>query len=376
MSHLAASNADEPPRKTNHPPSSSLSSPSLFSLPLDIVLNVLARVPKRYYPILCCVSKNLRSLFRSPEIQENRSLLGKDSVYICFMDGTYRFIYDNWYAAYALRRTENSTTENLFDSIDDFSYPPEPFLSSHMIAVGPEIFLNPGCDTPSSSLWIRDTRSEELRQGPRLLVTRRYNSVGLVGGKIYVIGGCRDGDIPAERFDLKTQTWEAAPTPDEKESCIWKYGVNVTLDRKVYALCNREVTTYDTRDGSCQRSEMLNDEWLATGKCVIDNVLYVYFSRFRLMWYDSKLMLCRVVYGLDLGKPQGVAMAEYYGKLAFIWEEEKRSTVSSEESKGIWCRMIVLLRSDVGIHGTSEPSQLLGTVPHGYEMCHCLSLSG
>ncbi|XP_010507714.1 PREDICTED: F-box/kelch-repeat protein At2g44700-like [Camelina sativa] len=374
MSHLAASNADEPPRKTNHPPSSS---PSLFSLPLDMVLNVLARVPKRYYPILCCVCKNLRSLVRSNEIQETRSLLGKDSVYICFMDVTYRPIYDYWYAAYALRRTEYSTTENLFESIKDFSNPSEPFRSSHMIAVGPEIFLIPGSDIPSSSLWILDTLSEELRQGPSLLVKRRYNGVGLVGGKIYVIGGCRDGDIPAEIFDLKTQTWEAAPTPDEKESCIWKYGVNVTLDRKVYALCPREVTTYDTRDGSCQRSEMLNDEWLATGKCVIDNLLYVYFSRFGLMWYDSKLMLWKVVYGLDLGKPQGyIAMAEYYGKLAFLWEEEKQSLVSSDESKEIWCRMIVLLRSDVGIHGTSEPSQLLGTVPHGYEMCHCLSLSG
>ncbi|XP_019101991.1 PREDICTED: F-box/kelch-repeat protein At2g44700-like [Camelina sativa] len=243
MSNLAASNADERPRKTNQPPSSSLSSPiSLLSLPLDMVLNVLARVPKRFYPILCCVSKKMRSLVLSPEIHETRSLLGKNSLYIFFLDEiSRRPLYVYWYT---------------------------------------------------------------LR-----------------------------------RFML-------------------------------YVLCPREgMASYDTRDGSCQRSEMPKDNWRHSGTCVIDNVLYLYFSRFGLMWYDTQLMIWRVVYGFDLGKSQCVGIAEYYGKLAILWE--KPSPVN-RESKEIWCTMIGL---HVGIHGAAEPSQLLGIVPHCYIMRCCLSVS-
>ncbi|XP_023640002.1 F-box/kelch-repeat protein At2g44700 isoform X2 [Capsella rubella] len=361
MSNLAG----EPPRKTNQPPSSIISSPPSFSsLPFDIVLNVIARVPKRYYPILCCVCKSLRSLVRSPEIQKTRSFLGKDSIYLCFMNRTKHPDTFDWFT---LRRTENSTTENVFASID-FPCP----YSASTVAVGPEIFVFPGSDSTSPYFWIFDTQSGKVRQGPRLIVKRRTTSVGLVGGKIYVIGGCRSDKIPAEAFDLKTQTWEAAPIPDAIGRFIWICGANVSLDRKVCAISvHGGMVCYDTRDGSCERSELPNDTWWKSGVCVIDNVLYVYFSRFGLMWYDTELLLWRVVYGLDLGKTQYVGMAQYYGMLAFIWE--KPSLVSGE-SKEIWFRMIGLLRSDVGIHET--PSQLLGVVPCGYRLQHCLSLSG
>ncbi|XP_019099809.1 PREDICTED: F-box/kelch-repeat protein At2g44700-like [Camelina sativa] len=368
MSNLAASNADERPRKTNQPPSSSLSSPSLFSLPLDMVLNVLARVPKRFYPILCCVSNKMRSLVRSAEIHETRSLLGKDSLYIFFLDEISSPLYVYWYT---LRRTENRTTENLFYPIE-FSTPRDP-CTTRMLAIDTEIFFMTPCTTRSLKLRILDTRSRVLRQGPSLLVDRLSTSVGLVGGKVYVIGGCSERELLVERFDLKTQTFEEAPTPDERDYRIWIYGVNVTLDRKVYALCPREgMASYDTRDGSCQRSEMPKDKWRRSGTCVIGNVLYLYFSRFGLMWYDTQLMIWRVVYGFDLDKAQCVGIAEYYGKLAILWE--KPSPVS-RESKEIWCTMIGLLRSDVGIHGAAEPSQLLGIVPYGYLMRCCLSVS-
>ncbi|XP_023640001.1 F-box/kelch-repeat protein At2g44700 isoform X1 [Capsella rubella] len=309
MSNLAG----EPPRKTNQPPSSIISSPPSFSsLPFDIVLNVIARVPKR---------------------------------------------------------TENSTTENVFASID-FPCP----YSASTVAVGPEIFVFPGSDSTSPYFWIFDTQSGKVRQGPRLIVKRRTTSVGLVGGKIYVIGGCRSDKIPAEAFDLKTQTWEAAPIPDAIGRFIWICGANVSLDRKVCAISvHGGMVCYDTRDGSCERSELPNDTWWKSGVCVIDNVLYVYFSRFGLMWYDTELLLWRVVYGLDLGKTQYVGMAQYYGMLAFIWEKPR---LDCRKDKEIWCRMIVLDRIiETGIHGTAEPSQLLGIFPRRCTMFRLLSIS-
>uniref|UniRef100_A0A0D3CV13 F-box domain-containing protein n=1 Tax=Brassica oleracea var. oleracea TaxID=109376 RepID=A0A0D3CV13_BRAOL len=60
---------------------------SFSSLPDDIILNVLARVPRRYQPILSCVSKKLRSLVRSSELQITRSLRGKeDRFYVGFRE--------------------------------------------------------------------------------------------------------------------------------------------------------------------------------------------------------------------------------------------------------------------------------------------------
>ncbi|AEC10449.1 Galactose oxidase/kelch repeat superfamily protein [Arabidopsis thaliana] len=371
------SNADEPPQKTNQPPSSSLTPPSLFSLPVDIVLNILALVPKRYYPILCCVSKSLRSLIRSPEIHKTRSLHGKDSLYLCFSTRT---TYPNrnrtTFHWFTLRRNDNkmNTTENVFVSIDVPYRPGHASYPLSNIAIDTEIYCIPGYNFPSSSIvWIFDTQSGQWRQGPSMQVERLSATVGLVGGKIYVIGGNRGEEILAEVFDLKTQTWEAAPIPKAKDRNEWFTHASVSLDRKVYALNSREyMNSYDTRDGSYQRYTIPEDNWWKTGKCVIDNVLFVYFLRFGLMWYDSELMLWRVVYGLDLDKARCIGIGEYYGKLAFIWG--KPSNVS--ESKEIWCRMIGLLRSEVGIHGTEEPSQLLRIVPNNYSLRHCLSLSG
>ncbi|XP_010507734.1 PREDICTED: F-box/kelch-repeat protein At2g44700-like [Camelina sativa] len=374
MTNLAVSNGDERPPKTNQPLSSSpMSSPSSFtSLPRDMVLNVIARVPKRLYPILCCVSKNLRSLVRSPEIQETRSLIGKDSLYICVEDITRdeEYVITRTYHWFNLRRVEKSTTENVFVSVD-FSFLSEScHVSSSIFAVGPEMFfiLNDG----SPSFRIFDTQSGKVRQGPSLLVNRTYNCVGIVGGKIYVIGGYKEDELTAESFDLKTEAWETAPSPHNKERLIWIHGTGASLDRKVCAVSFfRCLTCYDPRDGSCETSQMSFSDWWNTGVCVIDNVLYVYFFSYGLMWYDTELKLWRLVYGLDLGEAQGVAMAEYYGKLAFLWE--KPSLVSSE-SKEIWCRMIGLAWSEAEINGTAEPSQLLRIVPRTFDFHHCLSV--
>ncbi|XP_010512849.1 PREDICTED: F-box/kelch-repeat protein At2g44700-like [Camelina sativa] len=277
------------------------------------------------------------------------------------------------YHWFNLRRVEDSTTENVLDSVD-FSFLPEPCrCSSSVVAFGPEMFFIPGTKDGSSSFRIFDTQSGKVRQEPRMLVNRTYNCVGIVGGKIYVIGGFRGNDISAESFDLKTQAWETAPSPHDKESLIWIHGTGASLDRKVCAVSffRGQLTCYDTRDGSCETSQMSFSRWWKIGVCVIENVLYVYFFSYGLMWYDTELKLWTLVHGLDLGEAQGVAMSEYYEKLAFLWE--KPSLVSSE-SKEIWCRMIGLARSEAKINGSAEPSQLLRIVPRTFSFHHCLSV--
>ncbi|CAH8335129.1 unnamed protein product [Eruca vesicaria subsp. sativa] len=348
-------------------------SPSQFSsLHKDLAWLILARVPKRLYPILACVSKTLRSLVRSPEIHRLRSLLRKDSVYICFMQDVNGVNTQRWFT---LRRTENDQ----FVSVDDLVFPDreeEPMPS--IIACGPEIFFISGSIFPSSTVWIFDSRTGEFRQGPSMSVRRLFKSVGLVGSKIYVVGRYLIDEFhPAESFDVKTQTWEPAPIPAEPNRDVWCLPTaNVSLDRKVCALRSAESITicYDPRDGSCEAFDLPRDKWWRTGVCVMDNVLYVYYARFGLMWYDTELGLWRVVKGLDdMKKVRSVAMGEYYGKMAFLWRDFAFVGCAMKE---VWCRMICLERSEEGgIVGNAEPGELMGSVPRGHKLEDCLSVS-
>ncbi|KAG2331107.1 hypothetical protein Bca52824_002287 [Brassica carinata] len=345
--------------------------PSLFSsLHKDIAWRILARVPKRSYPVLACVSKNLRSLVRSPEIHKIRSLLRKDSLYICFMHKTNGVHTPHWFT---LRRsTENS---NHFVSVVDLAFPDPNEPMPSIIACGPEIFFISGSFVPSSTVWIFDSRTGEFRQGPSMNEEHLFKSVGLVGSKIYVVEGYVNDEIhhQAESFDVKTQTWERAPSPELEGSFLAT--ANVSLDRKVCKLmaAGDVAVFYDTRDGSCEVFDLPKDKWWRTGVCVMDNVMYVYYARFGLMWYDTGVKLWRVVNRLDgLKKVRGVAMAEYYGKMAFLWREYG---VVGGAMKEVWCRMIALERSEEGISGTAESGQLMGSVPRGFRLQHCLSVS-
>ncbi|CAA7044850.1 unnamed protein product [Microthlaspi erraticum] len=344
---------------TNEPPS------FFSSLPNDLVLNVLACVPRRYYPILTCVSKKFRSLVRSSELHETRSRLGKNSFYVCFRE------YDE--------DDGPSSTYHWFSLIENrlvsVPFPSQPDPYSAALMVGPEIYFVGGHISHvsiSSSMWILDSRSGKLREGPNTLVARRFTGAGLVDDKIYLFGGHdkEDEEIQAEVFDTKTQTWDVAPNPKMKREWLRMSGISPSLDRKIYARnVTGQVIVYDPRDGTCEKIDVPNND---DGHCskdvvVIENVLYIFKSSFGLMWYDSKEKVWRVVNGLKLGKRSAskVAMAEYNGKLAFLWHDRMK--------KEIWCVMITLERSGVEITGKVEWFGRVLSVPDDYRIMHCLN---
>ncbi|XP_018481796.2 F-box/kelch-repeat protein At2g44700-like [Raphanus sativus] len=349
-----------------------MSQSQFSSLPEDITWQVLARVPKCKYPLLACASKNLALRVRSREIHKIRSLLDKDSLYLCFMNKQDLAQDRRWFT---LRSRRTPSEENQFVSIN-VVLPGHHNLRPSIVSHGPEIFFicKPLFITSPSSFLIFDSRSGVLRQGPSMHVNRTYKTVGVVGRKIYVVGGVRSDENVAESFDLRTQTaWETAPIPGERMS--WLTTAAVSLDRKVCALMlgGDYAVCYDTKDGSCESFDLPEDRWWKAGACVMDNVLYVYYARFGLMWYDTELMLWRVVSGLDdLKKVRSVGMAEYYGKLALLWKEHDGF---SADKKEIWCRMIALGRCEEGVSGAAESAKLLGCVPRGSRLDHCLSVS-
>lgn len=137
-----------------------MEAPSLFSSsPNDIVVNILVRVPRRYHPILSCISKELRALVRSSELNKTRSLLGKDCFYVCFNEYIGLSTNSHWFTLTENRRLISIPVPS----------PPEPYAAALM--VGPEIYLVGGTyNHPSRNLWILDPLSGKLRQGPSRLV--------------------------------------------------------------------------------------------------------------------------------------------------------------------------------------------------------------
>ncbi|WZZ17593.1 hypothetical protein YC2023_110682 [Brassica napus] len=192
--------SDSPDETMSHPP-------PLSSLPDDIVLRCLALVPRMYHLNISWVSKDLRSLVRSPELNLLRSTLR--SLHLCFQedhsDNNSSF---HWF-------TLNEAEHGLV--LNPTPFPSHPsYGSSSTVAVGSNIFFMGGSREPSTDLWILDTRSGNITKGPSMSVARvgRTTAVGVIDGKIYVMGGGEfNEEMQVEVFDPETETettWELA----------------------------------------------------------------------------------------------------------------------------------------------------------------------
>ncbi|CAN6885275.1 unnamed protein product, partial [Brassica oleracea] len=231
---------------------------SFSSLPDEVVLKCLFRVPRCYDLNLSLVSKTLRSL--------------------------------------------------LADVL------PRPSLGS-AVSVGSEIYFIGGRSVPSTELCILDTRSGHLRTAPSMKVCRSdvKVAVGLVDRMIYVIGGSKE-DSHVEEFDPETQTWGFAG--EEKLKCeSW---FSATLEEKVYMVnWDGRVSTYSPREGvNNEATEILSVGDNVKFLCVWGGLMW--FNTKLKVWRrvvdrdgkDGKL---------ELYSFAAVKMVEYEGTIAFFW---------------------------------------------------------
>ncbi|KAJ4880690.1 F-box/kelch-repeat protein [Raphanus sativus] len=346
----------------------------LLSLPNDLVLNCLARVPTSHNPTLACVCKNFQSLVLSGELAQMRSLLAamKDDPLLCvfythFTNPVWTF---HWVTFNSKEKKTNSWKSVDISTTQNMATCPTVCLGSKIYFVGGSDYDDEG----SFGLVIFDSRSGKLSKGPSMKVARKGAGVAVVDGKIYVIGGCWEDEInQVEVFDPNTQTWEFGPLGPHRKitygrGYTWNdFRETVALDGKVYGMSfYRDYhTIYDTKDGTCENLELPEEyTWKIRKACVINSLIYVFYSELGLMWYDSEEKIWRKVKGLccDAGRH----MVECNGKLALLWKD-------SEEK--IWCAMIALDRVGVEIHGRVEWSEIVvsGDVDT-YDWC-CLGLS-
>ncbi|CAA7039679.1 unnamed protein product [Microthlaspi erraticum] len=388
MSNSAA--AEEPPhkrRKMSPCPSS--------SLPDDLVLSWLARVSKSDHAALSLVSKSHRALVASPDLHRMRSLLGcaENWLYVCLAtppDPTPR-----WFILH-----RGKSVDRLLRPIASLRFqPPE---ASSVVAVDWGIYVIGGRvkGKLSRGVHLLDCRTHRWRRAPSMGIARAAAAAGVVGGKIYVFGGCRDFDSSnwAEVFDPKTQTWDSLPAiPDPTVRCQYMTG-SVVVEEKMYAMYGVDDSFYySPRESKWGRGNIPPRTRNRRDWCFIDKVIYCIDNRGHLCWCepvqlessDPEGMYWREVKGLgslneSLSRSRlvhfdsqfeaicetgdqnlvdllpGARLSNFGGNLVLFWDVVE----GDDHHLGVWCAEISLERRPQGpeIWGNIEWSNAVMTV--------------
>ncbi|KAG7544769.1 F-box domain [Arabidopsis suecica] len=287
---MSNSGADEePPRTKKLKLYSSPSTSEFFSLPYEIVLSCLARVPRSDYAYLSLASKCLRSIVVSPEIYDVRSLIGcTDScIYLCLRIPPN--LTPSWFCFFP--KTLNRPRRLV--PIRTHLYQPQE--ASTVVALGCGIYVIGGTinGRHTSSVFFLDCRSHTWSILPSMRVARASAAAGVVDGKIYVLGGCGDFESKprkwGEVFDPKTQTWDDLPMPPSNQ-----YNLNFPLmfesavmEEKVFALNGAgRCMFYIPSEGIWKtgNSDTCRDR---RGWYMIDNVMYCCETRGRILWCEA-----------------------------------------------------------------------------------------
>ncbi|CAH8383109.1 unnamed protein product [Eruca vesicaria subsp. sativa] len=317
-----------------------------MSLPEDIILNILARVPRCHYPTISLVSKHFRSLIASPDIYAIRSLLGctEHCLYVVLRDRD-----NNARRLYTLCRKADGKNSRL---VLIPCLPAVPKRGS-FVAVGSKIYvfgvnIDKNDNNMTSTAYSIDCRSHTVQPLPSMPHAFMYQTIAdVIDDKIYVIGNHHNDKkwSVVVVFNTKTQMWEPGMTNlDEPEGVfVDTYYGCVVMDNKIHA---REFV-YDPNENKWGRNDgMLNSkQW--EHACIIDDVIYYYDGEF--LAYDSKTRCWKAVEGLEdfLG---GIRIKYFsktvrYGeRLFFVFPTQERNGMGVE----ICCAEISLERRQGG----------------------------
>ncbi|KAG2329488.1 hypothetical protein Bca52824_000668 [Brassica carinata] len=337
---------------------------------------------------LSLVSKHLRALVRSPELEELRSVVPhKSSLYVCFRENNSSF---HWLTLRPNDDETSTTTTTEYRLVPNPTpFPPHKYGSS-TVTVGSKIFFIGGSTEPSTDLWILDTRTGNMTQGPCMSVPRveRKAAVGVIDRMIYVIGGGlgSNKEIQVEVFDPKSETWELAG----HETVSKSFRCGASVERKVYIVEYDKTSVYNPRNCEGKRLIHMGSKRLSEGGrmdtlynrvnrgvCVVDNILFSYFKWSGILWFNTKLKVWRRLVGLD-GKDlfflHADTISEYDGRLVVL-SLSGESKVGNTITKSVRCMLVSLHRAGERVCATIDWSGIVATVPYRFRFLHCLAVS-
>ncbi|KAG2295542.1 hypothetical protein Bca52824_042211 [Brassica carinata] len=291
------------------------SSPLIPSLPDDVTVDIVARVPRSHYPTLSLVSKKFRKLIASPKLYKRRSQLGitQHRVYALLRNrdtGDCRF--------YILHRKLNSRNRLVIVP----SLPPVSSRGS-FVSVGSKTYVFNDVD----ALCI-DCASHTVQPIPdmpqRFSATPMPSKVAnVIDGKVYVIGDSRftsDHGMSWRKtvmvLDSETQVWEPVMKKENmRVGALWSD--SVVMEDKIYLkgyMNEKALRAYDPKQSrwgvvngleEILASECALSKWPNVVKCG-EKKLALFFPK----KHDGKEVICCAEIALE--RRQG---GEVWGKL-------------------------------------------------------------
>ncbi|CAN8328754.1 unnamed protein product [Cochlearia groenlandica] len=346
---------------------------SSLPLPNEITRDCLALLPRRYYPIVSLVSKTMSSFISSTDLYTARSLL-RSTENVLYVSLRFR-LQDtfSWYSLNTKPFKDESTLVPL-----PSSFPSLPSWGSSFVSIGYEIYVFGGCIDQdfTSNVLVVDCRFHTWRFLPSMRVPRGCAAIGVVDGKVYVMGGCKPRPTDwIEVFDLKTQTWES-----NYVSCPCNEHVNektiksIVMEDKICVMDRENSFVYDPKEKRWDiDTKTLNERWMV-GSCVVDNLLYTFDGNHQIKVYDPNQKIWRVLKGVeDLHKiPSWSRMVNYGGKLAVVVD------LGSKNTTEIYCTLIELERRQGDareIWGKIVSSQCVLNLDYSSNIVKCLSVT-
>ncbi|XP_009147184.2 F-box/kelch-repeat protein At5g38670-like [Brassica rapa] len=291
---------------------------SSSSLPYDLLVMIVARVPRSYYRTLSLVSTSFRCMVVSPELYKVRSLLGltETCLYVCLRFG---FTCYKWYTLSSKSSDGGGYVLTRVLTLDDNSPRMMGLCYSDLVAVGSDIYNIGVADKnktmPTSGVSILDCKTHRWRKSPRMPVELTELSARVLDRKIYVLGRRfhhLDGSWKSsfEVFNTNTQTWDL-PSCGGFDSAR----INFLIDGKLHVVTLFDgVFAFDSKQ--CRWD--LVEQYPSTGTmcsgsfCEVDNVLYSVSKDGALTWYDSDNTSWRDLNGL-VGLPKLPSPLDGYG---------------------------------------------------------------
>ncbi|KAK7282599.1 hypothetical protein RIF29_11508 [Crotalaria pallida] len=382
------------------------------SLPNDIALNILARVPRSQHPSLSLVSKPIRSLLSSPPFFAARTALhSTESIfYLTSLNKS-----ESWYALY--RHPNNIFAPFPIPPIPSSSYPHDAAFA----VLGPNIYVIGGTlcssgppsymssffcsgepDIPSAEVWVLDCRFNRWGPGPTMLTARSHAIANVVDGKIYVMGGVSEFSrgIKAEVLDPAVGNWVELPCPFHirkptllkerfyfRDRCVERNGgvtglfvrpiiypftipgeASAVVDEKVYI--NTQVhdeiyhqVVFDTRSGAWDCVVGWENK-LYLGPVLVDGVIYDYNRRGKIRGFDVKKRTWMSANIDGRAESNTFIFAHADGKFILIWGDE---VVKCNEIEVHWNGDGELLARICSTHE-------IVSIPRHYAKQHCLAV--
>ncbi|KAF8106314.1 hypothetical protein N665_0144s0025 [Sinapis alba] len=274
--------------------------PLIPSLPDDVTVDIVARVPRSHYPTLSLVSKKFRKLIASPKLYKRRSQLGitQHRVYALLRNrntGDCRF--------YILHRRVNSRNRLVIIP----SLPPVSYRGS-FVSVGSKTYVFNDVDALSI-----DCTSHTVQPIPdmpqRFSMSPMPSKVAnVIDGKVYLIGDSAlitSGGMSWRKtvmvLDTETQTWEPVMIKhDMRVGALWSDAV--VMEDKIFmkGYRNNYSIVYGPEENKWETMDEVLNSKVWEGACVVDDLLYYLdCSEKALRAYDPKQSRWSVVNGLE-----------------------------------------------------------------------------